>query len=84
VGARYGDLAGTGAAAVSRADGLDFAYAFNRLVADTDHDALVRQINAILDQHSTVRRAVVLTSIYNAFAKLVATVVTFVRRLRSG
>jgi len=84
VGARYGDLPGTGAAAVSRADGLDFAYAFNRLVADTDHDALVRQINAILDQHSTVRRAVVLTSIYNAFAQLVATVVTFVRRLRSG
>jgi hypothetical protein len=61
-GARYGDLAGTGAAAVSRADGLDFAYAFNHLVDDADHDALVKQINAVLDRHLGVKSPNVLAS----------------------
>ena len=80
VGARYGSRRRDGRGGREPADGLDFAYAFNHRVADTDHDALVKQINAILDRHSTVRRTVVLTSIYNAFAKLVAKIVTFVSR----
>ena len=54
-GARYGDLPGSGAAAVSRPDGIDFAYAFNRLVDDTHHDALVRQIHATIDRHLAVK-----------------------------
>jgi CubicO group peptidase (beta-lactamase class C family) len=54
-GTRYGEFAGTGAAAVSRPDGIDFAYAFNRLVDTPHHDALVGQINAILDRHTSVK-----------------------------
>ena len=34
--ARYGKFSGTGAAAVSRPDGLDFAYVFNYQVDDPD------------------------------------------------
>jgi hypothetical protein len=84
VGGRYGEFAGTGAAAVSGSDGLDFAYAFNHQVDTPDHDAPVRQINAILDRRSSAGRAVVLTSIYNSLAKVVAQVVAFVRRLSYG
>ena len=40
-GTRYGEFAGTGAAAVSRPDGLDFAYVFNRQVDTPHQDALV-------------------------------------------
>ena len=52
VGVRYGRLSGTGAAAISRPDGLDFAFAFNRLIDDAHYDVLVAQINSILDQHN--------------------------------
>ena len=54
-GTRYGEFAGTGAAAVSRPDGLDFAYVFNRQVDTPHQDALVSQINAILDRHTKVK-----------------------------
>ena len=73
-GARYGDLAGTGAAAVSRADGIDFAYAFNRLVDNAHHDALVGQINAILDRHTHSRTDGGLGSIGALIGTLVGTV----------
>lgn len=76
--ARYGDLAGTGAAAVSRpADGIDFAYAFNRLVSDSDHDALVIRINTVLDHHSRVRNIGPFALFQGSLVKLA----TFVQRL---
>jgi len=53
VGTRYGLLAGTGAVAVSRPDGLDFAYAFNRSTSDHELDAFTKLINAVLDRHSS-------------------------------
>ena len=62
-GARYGKFCGTGAVAVSRPDGLDFAYALNYQVDDSDHDALVKQINAILDRHLVVHPGGVVASI---------------------
>lgn len=49
VGGRYGRFAGTGAIAVSRADGIDFAITFNREIEYPDYDALVAQIQGILD-----------------------------------
>lgn len=72
--ARYGGLPGTGAAAVSRPDGIDFAYAFNRLVDNHDHDALVGQINAVLDRHTRVYSSLVLASIQRFIIKLVTVV----------
>jgi CubicO group peptidase (beta-lactamase class C family) len=75
-GARYGDFAGTGAAAVSRPDGLDFAYAFNHLVDNVHHDALVSQINAILDRHTRVKTDGGLGSI----AALIGTLAGTIRR----
>jgi CubicO group peptidase (beta-lactamase class C family) len=60
---RYGKFSGTGAAAVSRPDGLDFAYAFNYQVDDPEHDALVKQIHAILDRHLSVQPGGVVASI---------------------
>ena len=38
------------AGAVSRRDGLDFAYAFNRRIALAEHDTLVAEINTFLDR----------------------------------
>ena len=52
VGGRYGRLSGTGAAAICRPDGLDFAFAFNRSIDDADYTVLRAQIDAILDQHN--------------------------------
>ena len=34
---------------MSRRDGLDFAYAFNRRIALAEHDTLVAEINTFLD-----------------------------------
>lgn len=79
--ARYGNLSGTGAAAVSRPDGIDFAYAFNHLVSDPDHDALVTRINAVLDHHTRVQNSGVFASI-QAFAVGVVTFVQGVFGLR--
>ena len=76
--ARYGDLAGTGAAAVSRPDGLDFAYAFNHLVDNSDHDALVKQINAVLDRHLSVQPGGVVASISRFIIRLVDRVLAVV------
>ena len=70
LGARYGEFAGTGAAAVSRGDGRDFAYAFNHLIDSPAHDALVAQINAVLDRHSRVTRSVIVTSLFALLAKV--------------
>ena len=61
--ARYGKFSGTGAAAVSRPDGLDFAYVFNYQDDDPEHDALVKQIHAILDRHLSVQPGGVVASI---------------------
>jgi CubicO group peptidase (beta-lactamase class C family) len=48
---RYGEMDGTGAGAVSRADGLDFAYAFNRRVTTAEHDGIKGQIDAFLNTY---------------------------------
>jgi len=50
---RYGEMDGTGAGAISRADGLDFAYAFNRRVTTAEHDGIKGQIDAFLDVHGS-------------------------------
>jgi CubicO group peptidase (beta-lactamase class C family) len=59
VGGRYGRFAGTGAVAVSRADGVDFAVAFNREIEYPDYDALVARIQSILDDGLVRRRSTV-------------------------
>jgi CubicO group peptidase (beta-lactamase class C family) len=59
VGGRYGRFAGTGAAAVSRADGVDFAIAFNREIEYADYDAVVAEIQSILDDRLVLRRETV-------------------------
>lgn len=50
---RYGEMDGTGAGAVSRADGLDFAYAFNRRVTTAEHNGIKGQIDGFLDAHGS-------------------------------
>jgi CubicO group peptidase (beta-lactamase class C family) len=70
-GTRYGDLAGTGAVAVSRPDGLDFACAFNHEVDDPAKGALVSQINAVLDRHLVVHPGGVVASISRFIIRLV-------------
>jgi CubicO group peptidase (beta-lactamase class C family) len=50
---RYGEMDGTGVGAVSRADGLDFAYAFNRRVTTAEHDGIKGQIDGFLDEHGS-------------------------------
>lgn len=50
---RYGEMDGTGAGAVSRGDGLDFAYAFNRRVTTAEHDGIKGQIDAFLNTYGT-------------------------------
>ena len=77
-GSRYGDLAGTGAAAVSRPDRLDFAYAFNHLVDNSDHNALVKQINAVLDRHLSVQPGGVVASISRFIIRFVDRVLAVV------
>jgi hypothetical protein len=47
---RHGDFDGTCAGASSRADGLDFAYAFNRRVPDAVHDGITQAIHAVLNR----------------------------------
>ncbi len=47
---RYGELDGTTAGAVSRRDGLDLAYVFNRRVSDVEHDGITNSLNAVLDR----------------------------------
>jgi CubicO group peptidase (beta-lactamase class C family) len=73
-GVRYGEFPGTGAGAVSRPDGLDFAYAFNRQVDTTHHDTLVSQINAILDRHTTVQVDDVLVTLAAAIGTMAGTI----------
>lgn len=48
---RYGTLDGAISGAVSRGDGLDFGYTFNRRVTDAEHDQITASINAYLDAH---------------------------------
>ncbi|PYR78777.1 MAG: hypothetical protein DMF86_05075 [Acidobacteria bacterium] len=52
-GTRYGEMDGTGAAAVSRHDGLDFAYAFNRRITTPEHDGIKGQIDRFLDAYGS-------------------------------
>jgi CubicO group peptidase (beta-lactamase class C family) len=66
-GSRYGRFAGSGAAAVNRIDGVDFAFAFNRLVPDDeDYKLLAKQINRIIDRHSRL----VLAPVYTLIARV--------------
>ena len=66
-GRRYGRFAGSGAAAVNRLDGVDFAFAFNRLVVDNeDYNVLAAQINRIIDRHSRL----VLGPVYTLIARV--------------
>ena len=51
VATRYGEMDGTGAGAVSRDDGLDFSYAFNRRVTTADHDFIKGKIDSFLNIH---------------------------------
>jgi CubicO group peptidase (beta-lactamase class C family) len=53
VATRFGIMDGTGAAAVSRGDDLDFAFAFNRRVTDAEQNLLTTQIQAFLDTHGS-------------------------------
>lgn len=73
-GARYGDLPGSGAVAVCRPDGIDFACAFNREVDKFAKNALVDQINAILDRHTRARVDGVLGSLAAAIGTVAGTV----------
>ena len=65
-GGRYGTFAGSGAAAVNRLDGLDFAFAFNRSVDYADYNLLAAQINGVIDRHSTARPCAFFTLIARA------------------
>jgi CubicO group peptidase (beta-lactamase class C family) len=47
--ARYGEFEGTTAGAVSRGDGLDVAFLFNRRVGDAQHDGIRRAVDEWLD-----------------------------------
>jgi len=75
-GGRYGGLAGSGAAAVNRLDGLDFAFAFNRSVDYADYNILAAQINGIIDRHSRLVLA--------PFFTLIARAARFIRSLVSA
>ena len=46
---RYGTLEGTSSGATSRADGLDFAFLFNRRVTDSGHDQITNAIHVVLN-----------------------------------
>ncbi len=48
---RYGTLDGTTSGAVSRDDGLDVGYVFNRRVTDAEHDQITALINGYLNTH---------------------------------
>ena len=48
---RYREIDGTAAGVVGRADGLDFAHAFNRRVTTAEHDGIKGQIDGFLDAH---------------------------------
>ena len=78
VGGRYGRFAGTGAIAVSRADGIDFAVAFNREIEYPDYDALVAQIQSILDD-SLIRRSETVDTALIGLARQVLRVVDAIR-----
>ena len=65
-GGRYGRFAGSGAAAVNRFDGVDFAFAFNRSVDYADYNVLAAQINGIIDRHSRL----VLAPVYTLIARV--------------
>jgi hypothetical protein len=78
VGGRYGRFAGTGALAVSRADGVDFAVAFNRQVEYPAYDALVARIQSILDDRLIHKRATVDT-VLTGLARFVRRVLDAIR-----
>jgi hypothetical protein len=44
---------GTAAGVVGRADGLDFAHAFNRRVTTAEHDGIKGRIDGLLDAHGS-------------------------------
>ena len=48
---RYGTLDGAISGAVSRPDGLDFGYTFNRRVTDAEHDQITNGIHTYLNAH---------------------------------
>ena len=77
-GGRYGRFAGTGAAAVSRDDGVDFAIAFNREIEYPDYDAVVAKIHSILDD-GLVRRRATVDSVLIGLARFVQWVIDAIR-----
>lgn len=78
VGGRYGRFAGTGAAAVSRADGVDFAIAFNRQIEYPDYDAVVAKIHSILDD-GLIRKRATVDSVLIGLARFVQRVIDAIR-----
>ena len=42
---------GSTTGAVSRGDGLDLAYVFNRRVSDPEHDQITAALNGVLDRN---------------------------------
>ena len=78
VNGRYGRFAGTGALAVSRPDGVDFAVAFNREIDYPDYNALVAQIHTILDD-GLVRRRETVDTVLTGLARLVLRVLDTIR-----
>jgi CubicO group peptidase (beta-lactamase class C family) len=55
---RYGRLAGTSSGATSRADGLDFAFLFNRAVNDAELDEILLAIHTVLNVHGPALQSV--------------------------
>lgn len=49
---RSGRFAGTSSGATSRADGLDFAFLFNRSVTDAEFNEILHAIHTVLSAHS--------------------------------
>ncbi|MEO5813731.1 MAG: serine hydrolase domain-containing protein [Gemmatimonadaceae bacterium] len=74
---RYGRFAGTGAMAVSLANGLDFGVGFNREIEYPDYNTLVAQIESILDV--VVRRSETVDSVLSGLARDVLMVFDTIR-----
>ena len=80
VNGRYGRFAGTGALAIARPDGVDFAVAFNREIDYPDYDALVARIHPILDG-SLIRRRATVDSVLTSLARFLQGVVDAIREV---
>jgi CubicO group peptidase (beta-lactamase class C family) len=52
-GRRYGIMDGTMSGAISRDDGLDYAYVFNRRVTDPEQNDFTNRLDALLDRYGS-------------------------------